>query len=88
MEDKKEIMEFPTIFRLRVIGWNEDDFATFVMVGVRKHVPEMTEDSIHLKPSNGGKYLAVTAAFVAESREQLDAVYREVSGHERVLWFL
>jgi putative lipoic acid-binding regulatory protein len=85
---KRPIMEFPTFFRLRVFGLHADDFATFVMVLVRRHVPELNEDHIDTHPSHGGKYLAVKVSFVAESREQLDAIYQDLSGHERVLFVL
>lgn len=81
-------MQFPTIFRLRVIGSNDEDFATFVMVEVRKHVPDLSEDNILARPSNGGKYLAVRVSFVAESREQLDAIYSHLSSQERVLYLI
>jgi putative lipoic acid-binding regulatory protein len=81
-------MDFPTIFRLRVIGQNQEDFATFVMVQVRRHVPDLTEDGIDVRESNGGKYLAVKVSFVAESREQLDAIYTDLSNHERVIFLL
>lgn len=86
--DHKPLMEFPTSIRLRVFGLDADDFATFVMVVVRRHVPELNEDSIDVRTSHGGKYLAVRVSFIAESREQLDAIYRELSGNERVLFML
>jgi len=85
---KRPIMEFPTHFRLRVFGLHADDFATFVMVLVRRHVPDLNEDHIDTHPSHGGKYLAVRVSFIAESREQLDAIYQELSGQERVLFIL
>jgi hypothetical protein len=35
-----------------------------------------------------GKYLSVTATFVAESRAQIDAIYRELNGHDLVVMTL
>ena len=55
---------------------------------VRRHVPDLPEDASHSRLSRGGKYLAVTVTFVAESREQLDALYRELSAHPRVVMLL
>ena len=86
--EKRPIMEFPTSFRLRVIGNNEDDFATYVMVQVRRHVPELTEDGIEVHLSNGGKYISVIVTFVAESQEQLDAIYMDLSSQERVIYMI
>jgi len=88
MDNQRPVMDFPTIFHLRVIGNNEEDFATFVLVQVRRHVPELNEDSIISRPSNGGKYLAVKISFVAYSRAQLDEIYYDLSAEERVLFIL
>jgi putative lipoic acid-binding regulatory protein len=38
--------------------------------------------------SSSGKYLSITATFTATSREQLDALYRELNGHELVVMTL
>lgn len=80
-------LEFPLIFPLKVIGRNADDFEGFVVSVVKTHAP-LSARTVTTRPSQGGKYLAVTVTFVAESREQLDAIYQELSGHERVLMAL
>jgi putative lipoic acid-binding regulatory protein len=38
--------------------------------------------------SSGGKYLAVTATIIAESRAQLDDIYRDLNAQERVVMAL
>jgi putative lipoic acid-binding regulatory protein len=81
-------LEFPLIFPLKVIGRNADDFEGFVVSVVKTHAPLLSERTVTTRPSQSGKYLAVTVTFVAESREQLDAIYQELSGHERVLMAL
>jgi putative lipoic acid-binding regulatory protein len=80
-------LEFPLIFPLKVIGRNADDFEGFVVSVVKTHAP-LSERTVTTRPSQSGKYLAVTVTFVAKSREQLDAIYQELSGHERVLMAL
>ena len=86
--DQHPIIEFPTNFRLRVIGDNTDDFATFVLVMVRRHVPDLTEDGVEVHLSHEGKYLSVIVSFIAESREQLDAIYKDLSSHKRVIYMI
>lgn len=88
LDPNREVMQFPTEFRLRVFGQDVDDFAIFVMLIVRRHVPELNEDGIDARPSHGGKYLAVRVNFIAESREQLEAIYRDLNAEERVLFVL
>lgn len=38
--------------------------------------------------NTGGKYLCVTATFAAESRGQVEAIYRELNGHDLVVMTL
>ena len=81
-------MEFPTFFRLRIVGRNDDDFAAFILDRLLPFIPELRAENLELRPSNGGKYLAVHVAFMALSREQMDGIYGDLSAHERVLWVM
>lgn len=85
LEIPQDIMTFPCRFRLKTIGLNEEGFKEFVMAAVGKHVAGLNEEDFTDRFSNGEKYLSVTAKFVAESREQLDTVYRELSSDKRVI---
>ena len=38
--------------------------------------------------SSGDKYLSLTVTFTAESKDQLDAIYEDLNGHELVLMTL
>jgi putative lipoic acid-binding regulatory protein len=77
-------LEFPLIFPLKIIGRNANDFEGFVVSVVQKVAP-LSARTVTTRLSHEGNYLAVTVAFVAESREQLDAIYQELSKHKRVL---
>ncbi len=80
--------EFPCRFPLKAIGKDDGEFRALVTETVRRHIPELSDDDVTTRPSAGGKYLAVTATFIATSREQLDAIYRELSSSELVLMLL
>ncbi len=82
------VFKFPCTFPLKVIGWKADDFEALIVAIVRKHVPGMGEAAVTTRLSSGGKYLAVTVTFVAESKPQLDALYLELSRCDRVLMTL
>lgn len=87
MHDKATCMEFPCTFPLKVMGLNGGQFESVVQAVIRKHLldaPVMYER----RPSGSGKYLSVTATFTATSREQLDALYRELNSHELVVMTL
>lgn len=80
-------LQFPCLFPIKVVGLNTEAFAQAVRGIVGRHLPgERVEFSD--RPSGGGKYLSVTATFTAASREQLDALYRELNGHELVVMTL
>ena len=88
MTDRVSLLEFPTRFPLKAIGTGPDDFEAFVVDIVGRHVAELEAGSTSTRLSGGGKYLAVTVTFVAESQAQLEAVYGELKTHERVLMLL
>ncbi len=81
-------LEFPSVFPLKAIGWDTDDFEAFVVSIVRKHVAIPAELIVTSRPSRGGRYLAVTVTFTAQSWEQLDALYLELNQSTRVLMTL
>lgn len=87
-EERTSLLEFPCVFPVKAIGKDTDGFQEIVVEIVRRHVPDLNEDAVTTRASAGGKYISVTATFVAQSREQLDAMYRELSRHEQVLYVL
>lgn len=82
------LVEYPIQFPLKVIGVDECDFETFVVEIVRRHVPELLEENIISRLSNGNRYRSVSFEFIAQSRGQMDALYAELGSHERVLMIL
>lgn len=77
-------LTFPTPFPIKVMGRRVDDFAQAVVEVVRAHAPDFDAATLELRASRGGNYLSVTATINATSREQLDALYRELSSHPMV----
>jgi putative lipoic acid-binding regulatory protein len=82
------IWNFPCSFPLKAIGRNSADFEALVIEIVRRHVPELEADAVSSRTSGGNAYRSVTATFMAHSREQLDALYAELSAHEQILMVL
>lgn len=84
----REVYQFPCSIPLKVIGRDENDFAAFVLETMRLHIPNLGPEAITPRPSRDGNYTSLTILFQAESREQLDRIYAELSRHERVLMVL
>ena len=87
-DENQPIIDYPIQFPLKVIGLDEADFADFATEIVRRHVPELLEENITSRLSEGDKYRSVSFEFIAVSREQVDALYVELSSHKRVLMIL
>ncbi|MBP9603021.1 MAG: DUF493 domain-containing protein [Chromatiaceae bacterium] len=87
-EVSTRLMEFPCAFPIKSIGRLGDNFEELVIEIVRRHAPTLCESQVRVRPSRGGKWVAVTLVIQAESQEQLDAIYRDLSGNERVAWAL
>jgi len=77
-------MTFPCTFPLKIMGTNNDTFENDMVMIVRKHIPSLGEGAVKSKPSKTGKYLALTITFTAQSKEELDNLYREINAHPDV----
>lgn len=85
-EDPKEsLFEFPCQFSVKAMGRSHDQFEALIVSLVRQHVPDLPENSAKIRASKESNFMAVTVTFTAVSREQLDDVYRALSGHPEVL---
>ena len=88
MSSADSLLEFPCEFPLKVMGLAEDGFDALVVAIVRRHVADLAEGAVRATPSSQGKYVSLTVTVRAESRAQLDGLYTELSGHERILMVL
>ena len=80
--------DFPTSFPLKVIGKNEDGFEELVVAIVLRHVPDLSKTAVRSRPSKDANYLAVTVTIQAQTKDQLDNIYRDLSAEGRVLFAL
>jgi hypothetical protein len=85
VDTEETLMTFPCSFPIKAMGEAADDFDVLVVEIIRKHHPDLTESAVKTRPSREGKYISVTVTINAQSREQLDNIYLELTAHERVL---
>lgn len=81
-------LTFPCEFPVKVVGVRRDDFAQGILDIVLRHAPDFQPASMEMRVSAGGNYLSLTCTITAHSRMQLDALYRELSGHAQVKFLL
>ncbi|EIJ41145.1 hypothetical protein BegalDRAFT_0223 [Beggiatoa alba B18LD] len=88
-DENDELFNFPCEFPIKVMGFAELGFDALVIEIVQRHCQhELHKEAISLRTSSGGKYMAVTVTFTAHSREQLDALYQELTGHQKITMVL
>lgn len=82
------LIEYPCDFPIKILGETRAGFAQAVLEVVQRHAPDFDGASMEMKASKRGKYLSVTCVIRANSREQLDALYRELCDHPMVVMVL
>ncbi|MEJ2393519.1 MAG: DUF493 domain-containing protein [Candidatus Thiodiazotropha sp.] len=87
-ETEDTLLEFPCDYLLKVMGRAEPGFDSLVVELVRKHVPDLREAAVSTRPSKGGKWISVSVTLRAESKSQLDAIYLDLTAHEKVVMAL
>lgn len=75
------LLEFPCDFPLKIMGERRDDFVQTMVAVVQRHAADFAAETVEMRASRGGRYLAVTCTIRATSKAQLDALYRELSAH-------
>ncbi len=83
-EDRKELLEFPCRFPLKIMGEKHQDFTVTIVEVVRVHAPDLMDHDVDSRESSTGRYLSLTVTVNATSREQLDAIYLALTGHPMV----
>ena len=83
-EDKSSLLEFPCAFPLKIMGLADEALAQTVLEIVRRHAPDFDGATMEMRASSKGNYLGLTCTIEAVSQAQLDALYRELSGHPLV----
>lgn len=81
---KDSLIEYPSLFPIKVMGVKEEGFAQAVIELAQRFDPRFDPSTVELRDSRAGKYQGVTVTVNATSREQLDALYRALTAHPMV----
>ena len=87
-DQPETLLTFPCDFPIKIMGHATDEFEATVLGIIHKHVPSFSDSSFQSRPSNKGKYLALTITVHVTSKNQLDNIYRELSSSPQVLMAL
>lgn len=88
MSQDETLFEFPCQFPIKIMGQASEFFEVEVVTIIRKHVPDLDDAAVKKRESAKNNYAALTVTITATSREQLDAIYMDLTASEHVLMAL
>ena len=84
----ESVIEFPCDFPIKMMGRDTPEFRATARRLIENHVGPVTDDAIQANLSGKGNFVSITVTVIATSQQQLDDIYRDVSGHDDVLMAL
>ncbi|MDA8390620.1 MAG: DUF493 domain-containing protein [Gammaproteobacteria bacterium] len=81
----QDLLVFPCRIDIKAIGIHSNRFQAIVLGIVSRHIEAGRLVATASRESRGGKYLAVTVSVQAQDREEVDAIYRELTQCKDVL---
>lgn len=82
------LQEFPSDFPIKVMGRQDGDLRALTQAIIERHAGPVEDSSVRTRTSSDGNFLALTYLVHATGREQLDAIYRELTACKSVLMAL
>jgi len=85
MSDGDDLFEFPCEFPIKVMGHDTEAFRSLTLAIVERHAGPLPAAHISERSSSQGRFVSLTYTITAQSREQLDDIYRELTASGVVL---
>ncbi len=82
-------LEFPCAFTIKTFGKSTAEYEVAVLEIIKKHVSEtLSQDSIKQRYSKDKNYLALSITIQAQSKQQLDNIYQDLTKEPLVMMAL
>ena len=85
---EESLLEFPCDLPIKIFGRNVDGFRATVVAIVGSHFEEPADDDIRERLSRDDGYASLTITIRAQTREEVDALYRELSDSDDIMMVL
>ena len=85
---EESAIEFPCDFPIKMMGRDTPEFRATARLLIENHTGPVADEAIQVNLSGKGNFVSVTVTVTATSQQQLDDIYRDVSGHDDVLMAL
>jgi len=87
-QGKKQLIEFPCDFSIKVIGKDCADFLNSVSEIMRSHSQVYSEINVKKNKSKKGNYISITCDVYVTSQNELDKIYIDLSKNKNILFVL
>ena len=78
---EENLLEFPCDFPIKVMGETSDAFAATIVEVIKAIDPNFDASKVDMRASTGGRFISLTCTVHANSRAQLDDIYRALTSH-------
>ena len=85
-EDEESLLKFPCESPIKAMGKATPELEIAVLEIMNRHVPDLGEGSVKTRESRNGNYISITVTIQARSRDQLDAIYMELTSCEHIVF--
>ncbi len=85
---EESLIEYPCDFTIKVMGAAIPEFRQKIMAIASQHDTEFNEQKVTEKFSKNNKYLSLSLTIAAQNRQQLDALYTDLTACELTQWVL
>ena len=83
--DGESLLKFPTDYPIKVLGRPTDEFRARVHAIMLKHAPDLEPSRMSERLSERGNFLSISYMIVAQSREQVTSLAKELASCELVV---
>lgn len=80
-----DLFQFPCDFPIKVMGRDTPEFREVTRAIIARHASPPAPGAVTERPSGKGSFVGLTYTIRADSRAQLDAIYRELTSSGVVL---
>ncbi len=84
----ESLLIFPCSFPIKMMGRDTPGFRETARSLVEKHTGPIDDAAVNDALSRNGNFVSITITVNAQSQEQLDDIYRDVSSHDDILMAL
>lgn len=87
-DEDNSLITFPCDFMIKIMGRSDGNFEKIATAIIKQHFPNYNEARTQKKLSKDSHFLSLSIIVHARSKEQLDALYQELSQTKEVLMVL